>query len=203
MISIKSLKIVLTERQQIPTLTDPVFEDLEQLHLDFYTSDNGPELSVPPTGQELNKLKALKHFSIYAQTKPDSAKLEPTDWRDSKPPFAIPASLFAHNTKLETIDLDYRRQEQEVRFQLVVPHTLVEHLHNLNKITIGRQPEISGRSLNAPPLALSPTSPLGKYLTPPDPVPEDWHNSYLYYELKSWYDWENSTTLEAHVPKEN
>ena len=205
MISIRSLKIVLTERQQIPTLTDPVFEDLEQLHLDFYTSDNGPELSVPPTGQELNKLKALKHFSIEAYTRPDSENLEPTDWRDNKPPFAIPASLFSENPKLETIDLHYRQQEDSnVRFQLVIPHTLVEHLHNLKKLTIERQPQISGRTLLEPPLALSPTSPLGKYLTPPDPVPDDWRNSSLYYELKNWYDWEeDGSTLQVQVPKEN
>ena len=205
MISIKSLNIDVTESQQIPTLTDPVFADLQQLHLDFYNSGRGPELSAPPTGQELKNLKALKHFSIYAYTRPDSAKLEPTDWRDNKPPFAIPASLFAHNTKLETVDLDYRQQQQgEIRFQLVIPHTLVEHLHNLNKITIGRQLEISGRSLNAPPLAPSATSPLGQHLLPPDPVPDDWRNSSHYYELKNWYDWEEEhSTLQAQAPEEN
>ena len=211
MISIKSLNIVFSESEQIPTLTDPVFDKLQQLHLDFYNSGSGPEVSVPPSGSELSTLKALKHFSIHAQTKPDSEQLEATHWRDTKPPFVIPTSLFDENTKLETIDLDYRpRQHEGVSFQLVVPHTLVEHLRNLKKITIGRSLEILERPLLGPPLALSPTSPLGKHLSPPDPFPEDWHDSSsLYYDLKAWYDWglEGSSAskaqLQAQVQKEN
>ena len=210
MISIKSLYIDLKETTQIPTLTAPVFEDLEQLHLDFYNSGRGTQLPIPPQGNELVNLKALKHFSIYAYTRPDAESLEQTDWRDNNPPFAIPASLFSENTKLETIELDYRQQirqkgSEDFRFQLVVPHNLVEHLHDLNKITIGRHLKISGRTSLGPPMALSPKSPLGKYLTPSDPAPEDWRNSPHYYELRNWYDWEEEQhdTLQAQAPKDN
>ena len=205
MISIKSLNITFGESQQIPTLTDPVFAELEQLHLRFNEWRRQPDVSIPPQGNELINLKALKHFSIYANTRPDSEKLKPTDLPGTKKPFAIPASLFAANTKLETIDMNYRHQGNKgVSFQLVVPHTLVEHLHNLKKITIGQNLKIPARTFQAPPLALSPKSPLGKHLTPPDPLPEDWGNPHSYSDLNRWYYWkDNSQTLQAQVPPGN
>ena len=180
-VSLTKLRVESRTTQEIPTLTDPIFTQLKELHLYFV----GSSFSSPPSGHELNALKALTHFSLSGSIGPAQGNVPGSQGYNKNPEFTLPQTLFTENTSLESISIKYNTSG----FQLTIPHTLLEHLHHLKRVTIADEPTIANRPTNGPPLALSANSPLGEYLTLPDPLPTGWTFSARFYHVDEWQRW--------------
>ena len=205
MIHLKQLRFDQT--QEIPPLTAPVFATLESLDLDLYRNDNASTAQSPPSADFLASLLGLKHFQIYQATRPDKTNLPSSNWQGDQPNFLLPSDLFKNNPNLESMNIRYSHSWNDdlgVRYRLVVPHDIVSQLTSLEAISIRQELFIADRPEDAPKLELSPQSPLGRYLTPPTPLPDNWRDTDLYKALFRWHELSDPPlgSISASLPDE-
>ena len=205
MINLEQLRFSRTE--EIPPLTAPVFATLESLDLDLFDSNDISHAQSPPNPALLASMPGLKYFEVYQATKPDDTALTSSNWQDDQPQFLLPSDLFKNNPNLESVNVRYSHSWNDdlgVRYRLVVPHDIVSHLTNLKAVSIRQELHIADRPEKAPKLELSPESPLGQYLTPPNPLPNDWKDTRQYKDLFLWHEFSDPPlqSISARLPQE-
>lgn len=208
MIALDSLTV--TDMPHIPPLSAEVFSNLHTLRVDLQSYNNRRDLppSTPPTSAQFLHLKSLKHLYIRDATRLGRGTISGANWRaDDNPAFTLPSDLFKNNPELTTIQVQYHHYDTDdgTRYRLYLPNDLLARLEHIAAVSFHSDPSnivIENQTHGEAPLQISSVSPLGRYLSPPTRLPDDWTSTQRYRDLSNWYDWEGGGSLRAAVPKD-
>ena len=177
MVSLESLNIS-GEGLDFSHLKDPVLSQV--LELGLGSSQVVGDLS----GDELDIFVSLEKLDLYLVFEEDERH---ANWRpEAKPPLEVPASLLSKNTRLRNVALSFGvHSGKNTRDDYVVHYTFLNHLHGLGTLRVSGDFGVLNRPpTNSGPLALSPSSPLGKYLRESEE------------RTKRWQRWEEGDSID-------
>ena len=177
---------------QIPPLGGEALATLKTLNMEI--TGKFPQLA----GDELETLTALEELKLSGYLFPAGTNINEIP-KTADPPleYEIPAELLRNNVNLKELSINIGGHHYESsNYRLVVVQNMVEHLNDLEAIGINRA-VVQNRQEGAPPLLLASDSPLKKYLTVPERIPENPHLDPQMRAIQGWQSWENGSSLGA------
>ena len=156
MLTLKEL--TLTHSTTVP-LKAPVFATLESFHIHIHSS--GKPATNPPDPDLTAAMPNLKHYAIHRRTEPGENYLSTLTLEERNPDFTLPPNLFENNPAIQSVEIHHQHEtnyfdtEQggiSLSFHLIVPHSMLEHLHHLEALSITGSPRIKARPIDGPKL---------------------------------------------------
>ena len=194
MTGVKELYIQ-TDQEDLPAFDSPGLTDLETLNIEF--KGRAPDLEDNALEHLVNLVKLRFSGNLY------SSGHYPQDVSDPiRRQYHLPRNLLTHNLKLQSVSIHLEGHDISptpihpiILGHVVLPHSLLAHLTELERICVGRTARVPGHKPGNPPADLAPGSPIGENLEAPVPFPKEWqlHDRGYdhYHELVKWHKWEN------------
>ena len=177
---------------QIPPLGGEALATLKTLNIEI--TGKFPQLA----GDELDTLTALEELRLSGYLFPAGTNINEIPKKaDPALEYEIPAELLRNNANLKELSINIGGHRYESsNYRLVVAQNMVEHLNDLEAIGINRA-VVQNRQEGAPPLLLASNSPLKKYLTVPERIPENPHLNHQMMAIQYWQSWQNGQAVNV------